>query len=241
MPNTRESAILAAAVETVEWKHPIEQVSEEGKRRTPRVVIYPAEMPQIEEELNEFSQNPSELEDGKHIAYSRIWEKCAEYESSPIFLPEDSSEIQSDSEYAAVIPGWMNIAAQTSVGGRDLVQEDGPDTMNSSDEESPNEEHGDKLTGMYENGLKAPVLISQSEAARQKAAWSYAKSVGYGAWVSSGSNRPSPGSEFSDSDLSRAQSAPSWPASTRCGSRFESTDPSETLGSVRPPCSYPDW
>jgi hypothetical protein len=32
MPNTRESAILAAAVEAVEWKHPIEPVSEDGKR-----------------------------------------------------------------------------------------------------------------------------------------------------------------------------------------------------------------
>jgi hypothetical protein len=79
MPNTRESAILAAAVEGVEWKHPIEPVSDEGKRLGSRVVKYPAEMPQLEEAMNEFSQNPSELEDGSHIAFSKILEKCAEY------------------------------------------------------------------------------------------------------------------------------------------------------------------
>jgi hypothetical protein len=87
-------------------------------------------MPQIEEEMNEFCQNPSELEDGKHIAYSKILEKCAEYESSPRFYREDSSEIQCDPDFARAIPSWLNIAAQTSVGGRDFVLEDGPDTMN---------------------------------------------------------------------------------------------------------------
>jgi hypothetical protein len=63
----------------------------------------------------------------------------------------------------------MNIAAQVSVGSRDLVKEDGPDTMNSSDEESIKEEHGDELTGMYTEGCKAPVLMSQAEVAKQKA------------------------------------------------------------------------
>jgi hypothetical protein len=83
MPNTRESAILAAAVEAVEWKHPIEPVSEDVKRLGSRVVIYPAELPQLEEAMIEFSQNPSEMEDGSHIAFSKILRKCAEYETSP--------------------------------------------------------------------------------------------------------------------------------------------------------------
>jgi hypothetical protein len=82
MPNTRESAILSAAVEAVQWKHPIERVSEERKRLTSSVVIYPAEMPQLEEVLSEFSRNPSEQEDGSHIALSKILEKSAEYESA---------------------------------------------------------------------------------------------------------------------------------------------------------------
>jgi hypothetical protein len=41
--------------------------------------------------------------------------------------------------------------------------------MTSSDEDSTTEEHGDKLTGVYVGDLKAPVLLSQSEVARQKA------------------------------------------------------------------------
>jgi hypothetical protein len=76
-------------------------------------------------------------------------EKCAEFETSPRFFREDSAEILNDPELAASVPLWMNIAAQVSVGSRDLVREDGPDTMNSSDEDSPTEEHGKKLTGMY--------------------------------------------------------------------------------------------
>jgi hypothetical protein len=217
MPNTSESAILAASVEAVEWKHPIEQISEEGKRKTPRVIIYPVEMPQLEEEMNEFLQDPSELEDGKHIAYSKILEKCAEFESSPRFFREDSSELLSDPEFATVIPSWMNIAAQTSVGGRDLILENGPDTMNSDDEESLKEEHGEVLTGMYTNGLKAPVLLSQSEVAHQMAVASYAKSVGYGKWISSDTQPVTSGTEFRDSDLSRSQSIPNLSASSMGG------------------------
>jgi hypothetical protein len=69
---TRASAILSATVEAVAWRHPIESVTPEGKRQSPRTVFYPADMPQIAEELDEFLKNPSELEDGKHIAYSKI-------------------------------------------------------------------------------------------------------------------------------------------------------------------------
>jgi hypothetical protein len=62
MPNTRESAILAASAEAVEWSHPIEPRDIQGKRVTSKVIIYPAEMPPLEEALSDFSQNPSELE-----------------------------------------------------------------------------------------------------------------------------------------------------------------------------------
>jgi hypothetical protein len=171
MPNTRESSLLAAAVEAVEWKHPTEPISEDGKRVTSRVVIYPAEMPQLEEAMDEFSRNPSEKEDGSHIAFSKILEKCAEYESTPRFLREDSSEIPSNPELATAVPAWMNTSAQVSVGGRDLVLENGHNTMNSSDEDSSTEEHGDNLTGVYVGDLSAPVLLSQSQVARQKGAW----------------------------------------------------------------------
>jgi hypothetical protein len=162
----RESAILAAAAEAVEWSHPIEPRNVEGKRVASRVIIHPAEIPPLEEALSDFSRNPWEQEDGKHIACSKILQKSDEYESPP--------------ELAASVPLWMNIAAQVSTGTRPLVLEDGPDTMNSSDEESPKEEHGDVLTDMYTAGLKAPVLLSQSEVARQRAAAEHYRKAGYG-------------------------------------------------------------
>jgi hypothetical protein len=111
MPNTRESAILAVAVEAVEWKHPIEFVTDDGKRATTRIVIYPAEMPKIEEALSNFSQNPSEAEDGSHIAISKILERSAEYASAPRFFREDSAELLNDPELAASVPLWMSTAA----------------------------------------------------------------------------------------------------------------------------------
>jgi hypothetical protein len=78
MPNTRTSAVLSAAVEAVTWKHPIETVSPDGKRVSPRMIFYPRGMPQIAEELDKYLKNHSELEDGKHISYSVIVEKAAE-------------------------------------------------------------------------------------------------------------------------------------------------------------------
>jgi hypothetical protein len=79
----------------------------------------------------------------------------------------------------------LNTAAQVSVGSRNLVSETGPGAMNSSDEDSPEEEHGECFTGVYTHGLKAPVTLSQSEVARQKAASEAYKQVGYGKWINS--------------------------------------------------------
>jgi hypothetical protein len=174
-------------------------------------------MPQLEEALSDFSQNPPEAEDGSHIALSKILEKSAEYASPPSFYREDSSEILNDPELDASAPVWLSTAAQVSVGSRDFVLENGPDVMNSSDEDSPKEEHGEVLTGMYTAGLEAPVLLSQSEVARQKAAAEAFKKAGYGKWIDS----DAPASSSSDF----AQSAPSSPASTRSGSRFDDSDP----------------
>jgi hypothetical protein len=119
----------------------------------------------------------------------------------------------------------LNTAAQVSVGSRDLVLENGPDTMSSSDEDSKTEEHGEVLTGMCTEGLKAPVLISQAEVARQKAAWFYAQSQRYGGGISS------------DSELSRAQSVLSSPAPSMGGSKIESSGPSDSSESESPPAT----
>jgi hypothetical protein len=91
MPNTRESAILTAAAEAVEWRHPIEAVTADGKRATPRIIVYPIDMPQIEEALSDFSQNPSEAEDGSHLALAKILEHSAGYASPPRFFRTSSS------------------------------------------------------------------------------------------------------------------------------------------------------
>jgi hypothetical protein len=157
----------------------------------------------------------------------------------------------------------MNIA-----GGRDLVLENGPDTMNSSDEESATEEHSDVLTGMYTAGLKAPVVLSQSEVARQRASAEYFRKVRYGNWINSDASSSNVSSEFESSQSQSArtspvpyrsvtrnpflpssdtgassdacasdafaQYAPTSPASTRCGSRFETPEPSGAPESVAP-------
>jgi hypothetical protein len=63
----------------------------------------------------------------------------------------------------------MNIAAQVATGNRRMVLEDGPDKMNSDDDDALEEEHGDKETGMYTPEMdpkKGRVRISQHEAAR---------------------------------------------------------------------------
>jgi hypothetical protein len=60
---------------------------------------------------------------------------------------------------------------------RNLVKEDGPDTMNPSDEESLKEEHGDVLTGVLTEGCTAPVLLSRSQVAQQRAAGSAIKEL----------------------------------------------------------------
>jgi hypothetical protein len=228
-PNTRESVILAAAVEAVEWTHPIEPRSVEGKRVASRTIIYPAEIPLIEEAMTDFSQNPSEHEDGSHIILEKLIEKCAEYESPPRFIREDSSEITEDPVLSASVPLWMNTAEQISVGGRPLVLENGPDVMHSSDEDSAVEERGDVLTGMYTEGLKAPVILSRSEVARQRAMHDYAVSVGYGKWIDSDAQTSTAtSSDVSSSDVptSDASQTNLWPSRFYTPSGDQSRDQS---------------
>jgi hypothetical protein len=226
MPNTRTSAILSAAVEAVTWKHPIEVATPDGKRQSSRIIFYPADRPLLEEEMSEFLKNPSDLEEGKHIAYSLIAEKCADFETSPQFYRSDSDFAQSDPILASSVPHILSTAAQVSVGSRNFVLEEGPDIVNSSDEDSPEEEHGEKLEGMYTSGLKAPVVLSQSDVAPQRAAAEQLKAIGWGKWIDS----DAPDLTSTTSDWS--QTAPSSPTQTRCASRFD--DPDSLKGQVIP-------
>jgi hypothetical protein len=67
----------------------------------------------------------------------------------------------------------MITAARIATGSRKRVLEDGPDVMNSDDEDSKKEEHGDKLTNMYANGCpsldQARMTEQQAQALRAQA------------------------------------------------------------------------
>jgi hypothetical protein len=191
MPNSRTSAILFAAAEVVTWVHPMETTSPKGKRISPRIIVYPADMPQIEEELHEFNSDPSERPEGKYLAYAQVCEKFANFTSTPHFIREDSEEIRNDSVLAAV-PELLTLAAQVSIGGRNRVLGEGPNVSNSSDEDSPEEERGEVLTGMYTGDLKAPIILSQPDAARLRAAGHQLHQMGYGKWIDSDPPHPLP-------------------------------------------------
>jgi hypothetical protein len=146
MANTKEGAVLTAAVEAVTWKHCFEP--DEGPRKGQRVAIYPKEMTQLELVLS--TGDPSiDNVDGHPIAYAHLLQAAQSYEHPPIFLKEDSEQITSNEETATKVPMWMNIAAQVATGNRRMVLEDGPDKMNSDDDDALEEEHGDKLAGMH--------------------------------------------------------------------------------------------
>jgi hypothetical protein len=137
---SRESAILSATSDAVASKHALEH---EGSRKGQRVVIYPKDLPQLEAVLSTGYPN-IDSEDGYPIAYAAILQAAQSHERPPLFLREDSEQITSDPAMAEKVPGWMNTAAQVATGNRRRVLEDGPDKMNSDEEDAIKEEHGDK-------------------------------------------------------------------------------------------------
>jgi hypothetical protein len=157
MANTKEGAVLTAAVEAVTWKHTLEP--DDGPRKGQRVVIYPKEMTQLEAVLS--TGDPSiDSVDGRPIAYT------------PVFLKEDSPQVTT-SENADKVPVWMNIAAQVAIGNRRMVLEDGPDVMNSDDDDAIEDVKPDEEKGMYTAEMdpeKGPVKLSQAQVATEKAA-----------------------------------------------------------------------
>jgi hypothetical protein len=165
-----EGAVLSATVEAVTWKSALDL--DEGPRKGQRVVICRKEMTQLEQVLSTGDHNIDSA-DGHTIAYAIILQAAQSYEHPPIFLKEDSEQIMSNEDTALKVPMWMNIAAQVATGNRRMVLEDGPDKMNSDDDDALEEEHGDKLTGMYTSEMdpnKGPVKLTQNQVAVQKAA-----------------------------------------------------------------------
>jgi hypothetical protein len=124
----------------------------------------------------------------------------------------------------------MNISAEVSTGGGQMVLEEGPDTMNSSDEESKEEEHGDEEKNTYVGGIKAPAMLSQIEVARQRAAAAVLKELSLPMSQPPASLSPER-VESSGSDLPRSQSSSSFPDLSIARSEFEISGP---RGSSKP-------
>jgi hypothetical protein len=78
-------------------------------------------------------------------AYQRILSACESFENPPRFFSSESSDF-GGLEIPGEVSGWMNTAAQVSIGGRRQVMEDGNEVCN-SETPSENEEgyQGDKL------------------------------------------------------------------------------------------------
>jgi hypothetical protein len=77
-----------------------------------------------------------------------ILQASQEYDHPPVFLKEVDVQITSNEELAAKVPMWMNIAAQVATGSRRMVLEDGPDVMNSDDDDALEDVKPDVEEGM---------------------------------------------------------------------------------------------
>jgi hypothetical protein len=108
-----------------------------------------------------------DAEDGHPIAYAQLLQVSQSYERPPLFLREDSEQIVKDPEMAQKVPVWMNTAAQVATGNRRMVLEDGPDKMNSDEDDALEDEHGEELTGVYTPEKIVCALTSISEGERQ--------------------------------------------------------------------------
>jgi hypothetical protein len=115
-----------------------------------------------------------DAEDGHQIAYTHLLQASQSYERPPpLFLREDSEQITQNPVMAQKVPVWINTAAQMATGNRKMVLEDGPDVMNSDEDDAPKEDHGEVITGMYTSEMdqnQGPVKLTPAQVAAQKAA-----------------------------------------------------------------------
>jgi hypothetical protein len=111
--------------------------------------------------------------DGHPIAYTHLLQAAQSYEHPLIFLKEDSEQIVSNPEMATHVPLWMNTAAQVAPGNRKMVLEDGPDKMNSDDDDALEDVKPEEEKGMYTSGMdpkQGPAKLTQAQTAYQRAA-----------------------------------------------------------------------
>jgi hypothetical protein len=165
-PRSREAAVY----EAVSWRHSLENAID-GPRKGQRVVIYPKELTGLAQVL--VSRNvivPDDLEDHSGL-YSAILQESDLFECPPIFMREDCDQLTSHPVWALNIAKWMITAARVATGSRRRVLEDGPDVMNSDDEDAKKEDHGEVLTEMYAAGCSSleQARISEQQAQMQRA------------------------------------------------------------------------
>jgi hypothetical protein len=168
MASTSESAVLAAVAEAVSWRHALEL---DGPRKGQRIIIFPKNVPHLDDFLRSGDPNVHP-EDGHPIACATILEQSQKFENPPMFWREDSEPITTDAVLSEKVPEMMAIAKQVATGNRKRVLEDGPDVLNSDDEEDPDMKP-DVLSGMYTEGMdpkQGPIKLTQAQAAAQKAA-----------------------------------------------------------------------
>jgi hypothetical protein len=167
MANSRESAILSAAVEAVTWKHASEL---DGPRQGQRVVIYPKELSQLDTVLNTGDPN-IDSEDGHQIAYTAILQAVQSFEKPPVVLREDHEQITRDKVWSEEVPRWMNTASKVATGNRRRVLENGPDTMHTEDEDALEDVRPDEEVGMYAPGCTSleQAEMTPAQVAAQKA------------------------------------------------------------------------
>jgi hypothetical protein len=176
MENTKEAAILSAAAEAVAWRNAA--LEGHDPRKGQRVVIYPKELTGLHEDLTSGNPNIDE-QDGHPIAYAQIIQESQKYERPPLFLRVDADQITEDPVWAEKVPEWLCIAERVATGGRKRVLENGPDTWN-SDDEAEEDIEADEEENMYTAEMDpklGPKVLSQSEAARQRATGKALKSA----------------------------------------------------------------
>jgi hypothetical protein len=177
MANTRESALLYAAAEAVTWNHASQP---DSPRKGQRVIIFPKDLPQLEEFLATADPNV-DPDDGHPLAYEAILRESQKFETTPLFSKEDSDVARNDPLLAANVPEWLAKSKQVATGNHRCVLEDGIDVPSSSDEDDPGMK-SDEETGMYTSEMDqivGPRVISQAEAARQKAAAKAFRAAGF--------------------------------------------------------------
>jgi hypothetical protein len=167
---SREAAILSAMFEAISWRHPLEN-GVIGPRKGQRVIMYPKEITGLPQVLCTRDVDvQDDLEDHSEL-YAAILQESDAFECPPLFLREDCDQITSHPMWSIKVPEWLITAARVATGNRRRVLENGPDVMNSDEEDAKKDEHGEELTGMYapECASLDQARISEQQAQAQRA------------------------------------------------------------------------